>query len=477
MADTTPNGQGSSGSGSAGDTMEFLRLLGQAAPDAAPSPEGSPAPEGHSGVPASAAGTPAGRMRSIDEAAGAAEPPVPDAAATLNSAAPVRRRDRGGSKPVVIKGGPRRVVRADGVRPETTGARGQRRFALSSGHAMFVRRRKMTPMTGAIIGLVALVLIAAIVLASWGVAQSTVRHDKQLEAVGTSDFDDALSLTPANDGGYYTVFFVTSTPTDEEKIGDLSQVVMFRTDKGVTTAQRIAVPTNLAVATSSSDPTMISLGEALTQKGVSRALKGIDSAFGTRLYEVVVLAQQDFDTLSAVMDGSTSASSVDAQGLLGRVRSSFTLDQIVEFAGKIGAIGTANIASFDAPTTPREGTELVNGVPDQFRAAVDSGGSPIIRDEQGNPAGTQYDENGNPLLDEQGYPQGTIYDESGAPVVENGYVVVYGQQYDEHGNFVGTQYDENGNPLLDEWGNPLGSQYDEYGEFVRDWRGNVVISA
>ena len=484
MADTTPNGQGSSGSGSASDTMEFLRLLDEAssgAPATQQAPTdlsaGDPAP--HTGVPAAAAGTPAGRMPSIGDglaSAGPASTPVPDAAATLNSAPAPRRRSPSGGRPVVIKGGPRRVVRADGVQPDATGASGQRRFALSSGHAMFVRQRRMTPLTGALIGVASLVAIALIVLACWLVAQGTVRHDKQLDVVGTSDYDNSLSLTPADDGGYYTVFFVTSTPTDEETIGTLSQAVMYRTDKAVTTQMRITVPATLAVATSSTDSTMISLSDALTQKGVSRALQGIDDAFGIRLYEVVVCGQQDFDRLSAIMDGSAPASSVDPDGLLGDVRSSFTLPQIVEFASKIAAAGSEG--GFDAPTAPREGTDLVNGMSDQFRTAVASGGSIIALDEQGNPKGTAYDEVGNALLDEQGYPQGTIYDESGQPMVdEQGNVIIYGQQYDEHGNFVGTRYDENGNPLLDEWGNPLGSQYDANGEFVRDWRGNVVISA
>ncbi len=472
MAESTPNG-----AGSAGDTMEFLKLLDAATAGDPPSAGGAdvppPAPHAAStgisdALPSGAAG---GRMPSIDEVGTA-----PDAAATLN-VAPVRARGRSGPKPVVIKGGPRRVVRADGMQPEMAGARGQRRFSLSSGHQMFVRQRRMTPLTGAIIGVVALVVIALIALASWGVAQSTARHDKQLDVVGTSDYDNSLSLTPANDGGYYTVFFVTSTPTDEETIGTLSQAVLYRTDKAVTTAMRITVPANLAVATSSSDSTMISLADALTQRGVARALQGIDDAFGIRLYEVVVLDQSDFDALSAVMNGTAQASSVDAQELLGRVRSSFTLEQIVEFAGKIATVGPSNITSFDAPTSPREGTDLVNGMSDQFRAAVENGGSTLIRDENGNPAGTQYDEAGNPILDEQGNPAGTIYGEDGQPIVENGYLVIYGQQYDEHGNFVGTQYDEAGNPILDEWGNPRGSQYDENGEFVRDWRGNVVISA
>ena len=486
MADTTPNGQGSSGSGSPGDTLEFLKLLSEASSAEAPATPQPPtdlspaAPAPHTGVPAAAAGTPAGRMPSIGDgsvpSSAASATPVPDAAATLNSAPTPQRRSSSGGRPVVIKGGPRRVVRADGVQPDTAGAHGQRRFALSSGHAMFVRQRRMKPLTGAIIGLASLALIALIVLVCWFVAQGTVRHDKQLDVVGTSDYDNSLSLTPADDGGYYTVFFVTSTPTDEETIGTLSQVVMYRTDKAVTTQMRITVPANLAVATSSTDSTMISLADALSQKGVSRALQGIDDAFGIRLYETVVCDQQDFDRLSVIMDGSAQPGSVDPDSLLGHVRSSFTLPQIIEFAGKIAA--AASTGGFDAPTAPREGTELVNGMSDQFRTAIATGGSVIARDERGNPVGTQYDEAGNPLLDEQGNPQGTIYDEGGQPMVdEQGNVIVYGQQYDEHGNFVGTRYDEHGNPLLDEWGNPLGSQYDEHGEFVRDWRGNVVISA
>lgn len=471
MADTTRNDQASGGGGSAGDTMEFLKLLGVAGSDAPAAPAAGAAQT--SGAPARA-----GRMPSIDEAPAATEPPVPEAAATLN-VAPVSAARRGGSKPVVIKGGPRRVVRADGVQPETTGARAQRRMRLSSGHAMFERRRKMSAKTGALLGVAALALIAVIILASWGVAQSTIRHDKQLDVVGTSDYDGSLSLTPANDGGYYTVFFVTSTPTDEEEIGELSQVVMYRTDKDVTTAMRITVPTNLAVATSSSDSTMIPLSQALTERGVSRALQGIDDAFGIRLWETVVCDEQDFARLAAIMEGAADTSSIDPQGLLGHVRSSFTLEQIVEYAGKIGTIGSSAITSFEAPTQAREGTDMVNGMSDRFAQAITNGGvSSVVLDEQGHPAGTQYDEAGNPLLDENGYPQNTIYDEGGQPVVdENGYVVIYGQQYDERGNFVGTQYDENGNPILDEWGNPAGTQYDENGDYVRDWRGNVVISA
>ncbi len=457
MADSTPQANGSS----AGDTLEFLKLAGLV-------PSGGDA-SAHEQQPVGA------------------DLQTPPGVATLNMPT-VSQSERRSFKPVVIKGGPRRVVRADGVQPDTSDAQGQRRFALSSGHEMFVRRRKMGKVTAAIIGVVVLLLIAAIVVACWNVAQSSARHDRQVDAVGTSSYDNALSLTPADDGGYYTVFFVTSTPTNEDEIGTLAQVAMYRTDKARTSAMLVEVPSNLAVSVSSlsgeGGTTLVSLGDVLVSDGVSDALDGIADAFGLRLYDVVVIGQQDFDALSSIMDGTSPTSSVDPQSLLGHVRSSFTLEEIVGFAGDIAAIGAANVGDFTPPTVAHQssdGQTLLAGLPDQYRGALNimlsKGVSPVY-DEYGYLAGTQYDEYGTPLVDENGNPQGTVYDEAGLPEFDDtGHVLVYGQRYDENGWPVGTQYDEAGNPLLDEWGNPLGTQYDEYGNFVYDELGNLVISS
>lgn len=388
------------------------------------------------------------------------------------------------AKPIVIKGGPRRVVRADGRAPEMSFALGQRRFALSSGHEMFARKKRGRKVLILIGALALLAIAAAAFYAAWNYTSREITSDLQQRVVGTSDYDGALSMTPANDGGYYTVFLVTSTPTDETVVGELADVVMYRTGKQVADATVVGVPTTLYVTNTVRD----AAGNAVTQahpisdvlatQGVSKALQGICDAFGLRLYNVVVCDESVWGSLSAIMEGEAPASSVDPQSLLGSVRSSLDPQGIVSFAGSVGALDRSAVRAMTAPTTPIEanGSILSRGSASSYAAMLDAVLNNRHLDEHGYFVGTQYDEWGNPLLDDYGNPVGALYDENGKLLFdENGYLQFWGQQYDENGNPVGTPYDEWGNPIFDWNGNPYGTQYDENGEPLRDWRGNMVI--
>ena len=218
----------------------------------------------------------------------------------------------------------------------------------------------------------------------------------------------------------------------------------------------------------------------------------MDDAFGFRVYNVVCCQEPVYNELYSVIDGTEPSSSIDPASLLGEVRTNLSLDDLVQWCGKLGSLDQSAIPYFAAPTTDLDvdGSVMAQGNPQSFNNALtsamafqvvgyDDAGNPILaqKDERGNYRGTQYDEAGNPVLDETGAPAGALRDENGNLVFDaQGYLQFYGQQYDEHGNPVGTHYDENGNALFDEWGNPLGTQYNEDGsDYIYDWRGNIAI--
>jgi hypothetical protein len=442
-----------------GDTLEFLRVMSTPTPSAA-------APADGAGAPTGGAGAPTGGLPRIDE--------VDDEL-----------------KPVVIKGGPRRVVRLDGRMPEVGYAMGQRRFALSSGHALFAPNRKPPAWAVAAFAGVCLVAVVGVGALALHLTDDAIRLENQQAVVGTSSYDSYLSLTPANDGGYYTVFLVTSTTTDEDVIGELSQAFMYRTDKAVTSAMRITVPTNLYVAPTTSYPEARTLTQVLADQGIGKALGAVDDAFGTRLYNVVCCDEETFASLAGLLDGSVDASAVDPDSYLGEVRTNLELADLVAWCSQVGALDQASIARFVAPTTDLVvgDATLAEGSSQLFAEALQSAAfyEVVAYDESGNPViaqknadgtyyGTYYDENGNPLLDENGYPQGALWTDEGLYFDENGYLQFYGQQYDDRGYPLGTTYDADGNPVLDWAGNPVGTQYDENGNPVYDWRGNLVVA-
>ena len=467
-----------------GDTMEFLALMGSA-----PAPAPAPAPRRSAAQVSNPYDSyPYGSPVSGQQAYGSHAPAPAPRPSARRSAAPAAVQPGAVTpeepKPVVIKGGPRRVVRADGRQPQMSRALGQQRFEHASGREMFAPQKTRNAARETVMGVVALVFVAVLLLGCWLAANASVTKERQLDVVGTGDYDGSLSLTPANDGGYYTVFLVTSTKTDENQIGTLSQVVMHRTDKAVTTSTQVAVPTNLYVKrNSTTDPETLQAVLANSQS-VTRALDGIDSALGIRLRNVVCCDEETFAKLAGIMDGSRAASSFDPQSLLGEVRSNLSLEGIVEFCGQVAAVGTANIRQMTVPTTALDvnGTIMAQATPATYSQALSTTlslavGGTVQYDAYGNYAGTQYDEWGNPILDANGAPLGALYDPNGNLVFdENGYVQFYGQQYDERGWPVGTKYDEYGNPILDQWGNPLGTQYNWDGsDYQYDWRGNIVI--
>lgn len=473
MADNTNAGPG--------DTLEFLKLMGVGGsePSAAGAP-GRQASEKPSDVPSpsQAPKGPSGRRR---------REPRPELQDKSAADGAVPQRGEGAPRPreersVVIKGGPRRVVRADGRQPETSFALGQQRFSLSSGHTMFAPKKERNIVRETVIAAAALLALVVIFVVVWFATKASITHDEQQEVVGTTAYDSALSLTPADDGTYYTAFFITSTPTDEKQIGELSQIVLYRYDKGVTTAMRIDVPVNLYIALSSGDATEARTAqEVLDSQSITRVLSGIEDAYGIRIYNVVCCQQSVFDELYAVMTGAADPASIDPSSLLGSVRSNLTLEGIVELCGKFGDLDQAAIGQITAPTSNLDvnGVSMAQGSEPLLTVALqtvsDIPGNAQL-DAKGYLAGTQYDENGAPILDASGAPSGALRDESGNLVFdENGALQFYGQQYDANGSPVGTLYDEWGNPLLDEWGNPQGTQYDENGNVVYDWRGNMVI--
>lgn len=395
-------------------------------------------------------------------------------------------------QPVVIKGGPRRVVRADGRAPKLGTPAGHRRFFLSSGNKLFVPHKRMPRALAVVIGILAIILVIAGVTAAWMWSNANSLRHAQEQVVGTASYNGSLSLTPAVDGGYYTVVMVAS-PVDHAQIGPLSDILMYRTaerpDKAPYTGAVCAqVPTNLAVSSTNAQgvSSTSSIADVLSNTGVSRALAGIDSSFDLRLYNVIVVDADTYPVLSGLLDGTTSADSVDASSLLGHVRSNMSLQGVVDYAAKVGAAAGTSIVTFQAPTSDvvgAAGENLVAGSPAQFQVALSNAlagkSSSALLDENGYPVGTAYDEAGNPILDANGYPQGTLYAEDGVTPLynEDGSVVVYGQQYDENGNPIGTAYDENGYPIFDDNGNPAGTQYNEDGTPQIDWRGNMVIAS
>lgn len=462
-----------------GDTLEFLKIMG-AMPD-----------DAHTDAPRGGAidGLPSIEDASADDAT-VSMSRSEDPSRPL-TAMPVQEGEE--PKPVVIKGGPRRVVRADGRQPETSYALGQRHFALSSGHAMFKPKKQRNVLRDSLIAAGILVVVAAIFVFTWNATRASLIRESQESLVGTGQYDASLSLTPAQDGGYYTVFFITSTPTNEEQIGELADIVVYRTDRSVSTAMRISAPTNLYVAPNRYSEVPLTVGQVLDAQGITRAVQAVDDAFGFRVYNVVCCQQSVYDELAGLMDGSAAAGSFASDSLIGSVRTNLSAQELVDFCAKLGVLDQSTVASFAAPTTDLDvdGSVMAQGNPQTFNSALtsamayqvvghDAAGNPVMaqKDDRGNYLGTQYDEWGNPILDETGAPAGALRDAAGNLIFdESGYLQFYGQQYDEWGNPVGTHYDEWGNALYDEWGNPLGCQYNEDGsDFIYDWRGNMVIN-
>ncbi len=462
---------------SSGGTLEFLKLMGTSEPPASKA-GAQPAPQpGSTGAFLQAASPAAGASSSsVDEDSTIAMSELPSTAGA--AARPTKPRG-----PVVIKGGPRRIMRADGRQPRLGTAMGSRKFEFSSGDEQFV-----APPSHKLFNLLA-PLVVLVVLAGGGAfayahANATSTGYAQEQLIGTTGYDGALSLTPARDGGYYTVFLVTSTTTDESQIGDLSSVVMYRCDKGVTTAVRINVPHDLYVTPYSSySKNYYSLDKTLKEtQSITRTLQSIIDELGVRLYNVVCCDQAEYDKICAYMTGASDDASIfDESALLGRVRTNLSAQGLQGFCSSIRSIGYSSINEFTVPTTDLGAGDVLmrQASSSTYQAALELHLGNIKYDANGNYYGTQYDENGNPLLDERGNPQGAVYVNIEANQLyfdENGYLVFYGQHYDANGYPVGTQYDENGNALLDANGNPQGTQYDENGDPQRDWVGNIVIN-
>ena len=335
-------------------------------------------------------------------------------------------------KPVVIKGGPRRISRADGRSPRLGTAMGQRHFEHKSGRAMFAPYPS-NKLFNLVAPLAALAVICGGVVYAYAHSQAVSTEYAQEALIGTTGYDGALSLTPAKDGGYYTVFFVTSTPTNEATIGDLSQVVMYRTDKavsGVTSATRIDMPADLYVTPYSAySKNYYTLSETLKQtQNITRTLQAICDELDVRLYNVVCCDEEEYARINAYLDGSSNDASVfDKEDMLGRVRTNLSPESLKELCDGLRAVGTANMKTVTVPTTSLGAGDVV-----MERASADS------------------------------------YKQALSLALSN-------VKYDEHGYYYGTQYDENGDALLDWNGNPQGTVYDDNGEPERDWLGNIVI--
>lgn len=337
-----------------GDTEEFLRLMGGGA--------------GHGEAPASGGG-PDDTMAFIAAQAGGGEAPASAPPAVPGGGQDRRQAPQGRRTPVVIKGGPRRVVRSDGRMPDSTPVEPHVPFSLSSGHALFAPRRRGSAARASLVALACLVAVAVVFAVSWNAAQARITQDARASMVGTSAYDGALSLTPSDDGGYYTAFFVTSTPTDEVQVGDLSAIVLYRYDKDVSSAMRVYVPANLYVAPRSSGAAASTVQGVLADQGVSRALQAVDAALGTRIHDVVVCQDDVFEELSEVLWGRAPASSLDPQSYFGAVRSSLTLEGIAEFCGRVGALDQSGIVEFTIPVTEIDvsGTVMAECTPDAYR--------------------------------------------------------------------------------------------------------------
>lgn len=437
------------GNVSSGDTLEFLKLVGAA--DAEPS-VGAPTSQGP-----------------LDCA-----PDIPDAG-------PARRTGGRPAGPIVIKGGPRRVARADGCLPSLGSALGQKHVELSSGNEMFKAKSRPNAFASFVVALVAIVAVVVTVAVVAGYSLSQITQAEQRELIGTGSYDGALSLTPAKDGGYYTAFFVTADSSDPKAIGLLERVVLYRTDASATTAVRVNIPSNLYVAKRNAYKSNYYTLQATLEntQNVTRTLQAICDALDLRLYNVVVCDENLYAQLVSYMAGQTSDTSLfEADALLGEVRTNLSEEGLKGFCDSIRAIGPDNVKEFDVPTTQISAGDVVmlQGSPTSYQAQLQTIVDNRKYDERGNYYGTKYDENGNPILDANGNPYGAIYlSENTLYFDEDGYLVFYGQHYDDKGYPVGTRYDENGNALLDERGNPQGTVYDEWGNPTYDWLGNIVI--
>lgn len=238
---------------------------------------------------------------------------------------------------------------------------------------MFAPRKQSGMARVSVIALLCLIAVSVVFAVAWNAAQAQITEDAKASVVGTAAYDGALSLTPSDDGGYYTAFFVTSTPTDEAQIGELANIVLYRYDKAVSSAMRVYVPVNLYVAPSGSGSAARTVQQVIADQGVTRALQAVDAALGTRIHDVVVCQSDVFEDYSEVLWGRQAASSLDAQSYFGRVRSNLTLDGIAAFCGRVGALDQSSIVEFTIPTTEIDvaGTVMAECTPDSYRATLD----------------------------------------------------------------------------------------------------------
>ena len=396
-----------------------------------------------------------------------------------NTSSSVSQTTTGSNKPIVIKGGPRRVVRADGQAPKMSTAHSQQKFALSSGHQMFAARKKRHPFLWGLLILAGIAAMLSCFYFGWKAVNSQQDKELAISYYGTTTYDGALSVTPSDDGGYYTVFLVTDNTTNAQHIGALKQVIMYRCDKAMTRALQITVPTDLYVQPKRSNGNAVrTLAQTLaSQQSITQTLQGICDAFGIRLYNVICCTVKNFSLIESVYKGTSSASSLRYDDLLGGIRSNLSHENLVSWCTALSKMNKATMGNMVVPTISFDanGSIMQQGSPSSYSNMLNAMLEGYHLDAAGNYLGTQYDENGNPLLDENGLPLGALTDEYGNLIFEDGAVVIWGQQYDQNGYPIGTLYDDWGNAILDWNGNPWGTQYDEWGNPQYDWRGNLVI--
>ncbi len=338
-------------------------------------------------------------------------------------------------KPIVIKGGPRRVVRADGQRPNLSYALGQCHFAFASGREMFAPKPPRHLLRNTLIAIVCLLAVAAIFAVTLNVSLASIDREEAEAYIGTDDYDGELSLTPADDGGYYTVFFVTSTPTDEKEIGELSQVVLYRYNRDKTEALRIMIPATIYIEPTASSESY-TLQEVLQERGIDGALSGLMDSLGIRLYNVVCTDQTTYDELTRVMTGEASAASIDTEELIGTMRTNMTLEDLVALCASLGALDQSQVGGFSIPATPItvRGEQLGECTPDLYHTALVRYLSIPVNakyDVNGYLMGTQYTEDGIPILDEYGTPMDAVILEDGSLLFNSeGYLQFYYDDYE-----------------------------------------------
>lgn len=220
---------------------------------------------------------------------------------------------------------------------------------------------------GAVVCVAVLALTAAVVWFVWGrvSAESNLGDVSLGEALGQQAAPEAAEGYVAVDGVSCTLL-LTADSLDDGAALTSARILAVNAAQG--TASLVNLPTDLALTVGDSQTT---LAELFSSEGYDACVVPLASAAGVS-FENVVLATGDVIEEAASLAGqSTQELMSSASGLLSSIRTNLDATGLLDLAETLSPIGTANLATSDAPLVAETVTDEAGNATETGRQVLD----------------------------------------------------------------------------------------------------------